>query len=254
MAKKALLSLLPLVMCGAVMAQDAPSVDDLVAKNVAARGGADKIKALQTLKVTGTMTAGNGMQLPLTIFVKRPGLIRTEMSLQGTPIVQAFDGKTAWGINPMMGSTEPKQSTEAESGPVRRSAATFLDGPLMDYKAKGNKVEYAGKEDVNGSPAYKLKVTMGTQDVDVYIDAKNYLEVRSTAKVNAMGQEMTVDTYPSDYKPEGGVLIAHTTESKMNGTPMMKMSLDKIEVNAPMDDSVFKMPAKPEAKPDTKKQ
>lgn len=228
------------------MAQD-PSVDDLVAKNVAARGGADKIKSLQSMKITGTATAPNGMQLPLTIYVKRPGLIRTEMNLQGMSMVQAFDGTNGWAINPMTGSTDPKQSSEAESAAVRRNAATFLDGPLMDYKARGNKVEYLGKEDVKGSPAYKLKVTIGGQDMTVYLDTKTYLEVRNTAKVNAMGQDMVVDTYPADYKPEGGVLFSHSTSSEMNGTPMMKMTLDKVEVNAPMEDSMFKMPAKPAA-------
>lgn len=236
-------------MCGAALAQDAPAVDDLVAKNVAARGGADKIKAIQSLKVTATMTAPNGMQLPITISVKRPGLIRSEMNVQGAAIVQAFDGTTGWSINPMTGSSDPKPSSEAESGAVRRSATMFLDGPLMDYKAKGNKVEYVGKEDVNGSPAYKLKVTLGDQSVDVYLDAKSYLEVRNTASVNGM----VVDNYPTDYRPEGGVLIAHGSDSKMGGTPMMKMSMQKIEVNVPMDDSLFKMP-KAEAKPDTKKQ
>jgi len=72
--------------------------------------------------------------------------------------------------------------------------------------------------------------------------------VRTTAKVTQMGQEMEVDNYPGDYKPEAGVLMAHTMESKMNGATMMKMSLDKIEINGPVDDAAFKMPAKPETK------
>jgi hypothetical protein len=166
--------MLPLAMCGTAAAQDAPSVDDLVAKNVAARGGADKLKAIQDEKVSGTMTAPNGMQLPLTI------------------------------------------------------------------------LEYIGKEDVENSPAYKLKLTTKQGlSMDIYLDAKTYLECRNTAKVN----DMVVDTYPSDYKPEGGVLVPHTVSSKANGTPMMKMSMDKVEVNVPMDDSLFRLP-----KPETKKQ
>lgn len=255
MCRRLFVILLPLAMCGAALAQDAPSVDDLVAKNIAARGGAEKLKAIQSLKVSGTMTAPNGMQLPLTITVKRPGMMRMEMNLQGTAIVTAFDGANAWSINPMTGSNEPKLSSETESKNVANNAETFVDGPLFDYKAKGAKIEYAGKEDVNGSPAYKLKVTnkQGTV-MNVYLDSKSYLEVRSDGKVSQMGQEMEVDTYPSDYKPEGGVLMAHTLDSKVNGTPMMKMSMNKVEVNIPADDSLFKMPAKPEAKPDAKKQ
>jgi outer membrane lipoprotein-sorting protein len=255
MFRKPVFALFPLLLCGAALAQDAPSVDDLVAKNVAARGGADKLKSIQTVKVMGTMTAPTGMQLPLTISVKRPGMIRTEMNLQGTAIVQAFDGTHAWSINPMTGSNEPTQAGENESQNVRNSADSFMDGPLTDYKARGTKVELAGKEDVNGSPAYKLNLTTKQgMEMTVYLDAKSYLEVRSTGKVSQMGQQMVVDSYPTDYKPEGGVLMAHTIESKVNGTPMMKMSMSKVEVNVPLDDSLFKMPAKPEAKPEAKKQ
>jgi len=249
MHRPTFLCLLPLAVCGFIQAQDAPSVDDLVAKSVAARGGDAKVKAIQSIKVTGTMTAPTGMQLPLTILVKRPGLIRTEMSLQGNSLVQAYDGVTAWVINPMTGSSDPRPSSESDSKNIRNGAESFLDGPLVDYKAKGSKVEYLGKEDVNGSPAYKLKITTKSgMEMTVYLDAKSYLEVRTTAKVTQMGQEMEVDNYPGDYKPEAGVLMAHTMESKMNGATMMKMSLDKIEINGPVDDAAFKMPAKPETK------
>jgi outer membrane lipoprotein-sorting protein len=250
MFRKAFLCLLPLVLCGGAIAQDAPSVDDLVAKNTAAMGGAEKRKAIQSTKISATMNAANGMQLPLTIYAKRPGMMRTEMNVQDMNVVTAFDGTTAWTINPMMGSNEPTVQGEAETKSVRASAETFLDGSLMDYKAKGKKVEYAGKEDVKGSPAYKLIVTdkSGTA-ATVYLDAKSYLEVRSIRKVTQMGQEIEVDSYPADYRPEAGALMPHSIETGMAGM-MMKMTIDKIEVNAPVEDSLFKMPAKP----DTKKQ
>jgi outer membrane lipoprotein-sorting protein len=236
-------------MCGAALAQDGPSIDDLVAKNTAARGGADKIKAIQSIKVTGKMMAPNGMELPLTISVKRPNMMRMEMNLQGKEIVQAFDGTKAWSINPMLGTDEPKMSSEDETRNVRDNAESFMDGYLVDYKDKGHKIEYAGKEDVEGSPAYKLKITtkQGTVVYD-YLDAKTYLEVRTTAKVSQMGQEMEVDTFPGNYKPEAGVLMAHSMDSKVNGTSMMKMSMDKVEVNVPMDKATFQMPAKPDTK------
>lgn len=163
--------------------------------------------------------------------------------------MQAFDGETAWSVNPLTGAEEPKIFTAEESKDFRENAESFLDGPMADYKSKGNKVEYVGKEDVEGSPAYKLRITtkQGAVVYD-YVDAKSYLEVRTTAKANQMGQEMEVDTYARDYKPEGGVMMAHTMDSKVNGASMMKMSLDKVEVNSPLDDALFKLPAKPEAK------
>jgi len=249
MNPKALLCFFPLVLCAIAPAQDAPSVDDLIARNSAARGGADKLKAVRTLKITGKMVAVNGMELPMSISIKRPGMMRMEMNVQGKGIVQAFDGETAWSVNPLMGTEEPKMFTAEESRDFRDNAESFLDGPMADYKSKGNKVEYAGKEDVEGSPAYKLKITTKRGSVIYdYVDAKTYLEVRTTAKTNQMGQEMEVDTYARDYKPEGGVMMAHLMDSKVNGASMMKMSLDKVEVNSPLDDALFKLPAKAEPK------
>src|ERR1700694_4727986 len=135
------------------------SVDQIVQKHIAALGGADKLSAIQNVTMTGTASLMDGqLQAPVTVRAKRPMSMRMEMSLQGQTFVQAFDGKTAWMVNPFIGSAEPKKSSE-EDPRTARDDADFIEGSLVDYKAKGNTVELAGKEELDGSPAYKLKVT-----------------------------------------------------------------------------------------------
>ena len=255
MFPKAILTALSLAVCSLAVGQTGPTVDELVAKNLAARGGLEKIKAIQSLKMSAKAIVMNGMELPMTIYVKRPSSMRVEMSLQGKSIVQAFDGTDAWSINPMTGSDDPKKSGEQETKSMRENAGESLDGSLVDYKDKGIKLELMGKEDVEGSPAYKIKVTKkdGTVSYD-WVDAESYLEVKSSTKTTQMGQEMQVESYTSAFKPEGGVMLPHTMDQRVNGQSMMKMSIDTIAVNTPLEDALFKMPApKSDAKPAEKK-
>jgi hypothetical protein len=158
---------LALAFGGPALAQSAPSVDDLVARNTAARGGAEKIKAIRSLRITGQATAPNGMSLPLTLYVKRPALTRMEMALESNRIVQAFDGSEAWTINPLA-SGEPTRVSAEESKSIHDDAESMLDGFLMDYRAKGIGIEAMGQEDVGGSPAYKLKITT-RQGVTIFL-------------------------------------------------------------------------------------
>jgi outer membrane lipoprotein-sorting protein len=253
MVRRTVLLLLPFLASATAFAQETPSADDLVQKNVTARGGTAKIKAVKTIKVTGTAQT-QGIELPLTIWVKRPAMFRLEMVLQGKKIVQAFDGTDAWGIVPMMGSDDPKKAGDEQTKAMRDSADEMMDGPLMDYKERGAKLEVMGKEDVEGSPAYKIKITKKDGAVKyTYLDGETYLDVRTTETAHQMGQEMTVDSYLSNYKAEAGVLIPHAIEQRAGGQAIMKMSLDQVEVNAPVDDSLFQFPVKPDAKPAEKK-
>jgi outer membrane lipoprotein-sorting protein len=226
----------------------APTVDELVAKHIAAQGGAEKVKAVKSVKITATGQV-QGLELPMTIYMKRPNMMRSETSVQGRMIVQAFDGTDSWSVNPLTGAEEPTKAGEAETLEARDRGEAMLDGYLMDYKARGMSVEMVGKEDVEGSPAYKLKITTkGGGTVYEYLDAATYLEVRSTLKITQMGQTMEVDSYPSNYKPEGGVMVPHSIEQRIAGNQIMKMAIDKYEANVPIDDAVFRFPSKPEAK------
>lgn len=228
---------LPFLFSAAVSAQTA---DEIIAKHLAARGGADKIKAVQSMQATGKMLM-QGMEAPFVIKMKRPNELRMEINVQGKIIVRAYDGKEAWMIMPFMGSPDPQRLSGDETKEVDDDAD--IDGPLVDYQAKGNKVELLGKEDMEGTDVYKLKVTLKSgSERTIFIDGESFLELKSTSKVTRNGQEFEVDTTVSNYKPVNGLLYPFSVESKANGQTLQQMTVDSYEVDVPMDESIFKMP------------
>ena len=230
----------------------AETADEVVAKWVAARGGAEKIKALQSAEMKFKANQ-QGLEFPGKMDWKRPGKMRLEMTIQGKTMVQAYDGKTAWMIMPFLGSLDPQVMSSDDAKEVIEEAD--LDGPMFDAKSKGNTVELLGKEDVEGSPAWKLKVTLKNGDVQYsYIDVETALQVKETSKRKQQGSEIEVDTYPTNFKPVNGVLFPFTIENKVAGKSVGQFTIDDIQANVPVDDAIFVMPAaKPPAAKEEKK-
>jgi outer membrane lipoprotein-sorting protein len=232
-----------------VAAQSVPSVDELIARNLKARGGEHKLRALQSMRITGKV-AVQGMELPMTVSAKRPNLMRQEMQIQDKKVVTAFDGDKAWMINPMMGAEAP-QEVPGPQGDMTRDQADF-DGPFIDYKTKGHTIELVKGEAPDGSEkladgtkVYHLKITRKNGRVqDIYLDAESGIEVRTATEMAQGGQTFKIETELADYRPEDGILVPHTVRNMMNGQAMLTMSVDKIEFNVPMEDALFKMPAK----------
>jgi len=251
MLRSAVFAVLPIALCGVAAGQSAPAIEELVARNLAARGGADKIKAVQTIKATAKAFVMGGIELPITIYLKRPSSMRFESSIQGKSMIQAFDGTDAWTINPLTGTDEAKAMSAQETKQMRNNAADSLDGSLLDYKEKGTTLVLTGQEDVEGSPAYKILVTRkdGSSTYE-WLDVRSFLEVKTSGKVTQMGQEVEVETFASDYRAVAGVMLPYVTDQRLNGQSMMKMTIENVVVNGPVDDALFKFPgAKPEAKP-----
>jgi outer membrane lipoprotein-sorting protein len=240
---------LPLAAIGLLAQESELTVDQIVDKHVQALGGADKLKAIKSMQASGNASLmGGQIEAPITLAMKRPSKIRMEMSVQGKLFVRAYDGETAWTINPFAGGDDPQRLADNEAKDVRDNSD--MDGALVDYKAKGSKVELLGKEDVEGTPAYKLKITKksGNTETD-YLNAKTYLPIKTVAKVTQMGEEIEVESYPSNFKQVNGVLIPHSIEQKTGGKTLMSMTIEKIEANPPLDDSQFKFPEKPKEDP-----
>ncbi len=238
---------------GLAPAQEATlSADEIIQKHITAMGGAGKLKAIQSSRATGKAVMGGGqMEASVTMWQKRPNRMRMEMNIQSRPLVTAFDGEIAWMINPFQGSTEPQKLGEDETRSAMDQAD--LDGALVDYQAKGHTIEVQGKEDVEGSPAWKLKVTRknGLSDIQ-YIDAQTWLITKIVARRKQMGQELEIEAFPGNYKPVNGVLLPHAIEQKMSGRTMFQMTFEKFEPNLTIDDSLFRMPV-PEAKRKSRK-
>jgi outer membrane lipoprotein-sorting protein len=240
--KSLLLLFILTVFCAASLRAD--SVDDIIAKNIQAHGGMEKLKALQSIRMSGKMTGPQGMEGQFVFTKKRPNQLRVEFTFQGMTGVQAFDGETAWQVMPFMGVKDPQKMTEEETQSMVEQAD--FDGPLIDYKSKGNTVELVGDEDVEGTPCQKLKLTLKSGDIrDIYLDKETALELKVTAHIKREGREITADTYFGDYKTTDGLTFPFSIEEKVAGQQGAQYTIEKAEVDVSLDDSIFKMPAAP---------
>ena len=181
-------------------------------------------------------------EAPVVMEIKRPSSMRLDFTVQGMTGTQAYDGKVGWTLMPFQGSTTPQPMAGEELQMMAEQAD--IDGPLVDYKAKGNTVELLGKEPVEGADAYKLKVTLKNGVVrTMYIDAEHFLQVKEESKRTIRGTEIEGETILGDYKEVGGMMFPHSMDSGQKGNPQrQKIVVDKIEVNVPIDDARFKMP------------
>lgn len=221
----------------------AQTVDDIVAKNIQAEGGMAKLKAVQSMKMTGDFEAA-GMQAGFTRVVKRPMKLRLDVSIQGLTLTQAYDGQNGWAVVPFTGKKDPEPMTADDLKNIQEEAD--FDGPLMDYKQKGNTVELVGKEKVEGTDVYHLKVTLKNGDVrNLYLDADSFLDIKTVAKTTIRGTELEIETAIGDYKPVEGIMVPFSIEQHSVGGqgPGQKITIKKVEFNVPVDDSIFKMPA-----------
>ncbi len=197
--------------------------------------------------MTGKMVmTGQGIEAPITMELARPNKMRMEFTIQGMTGIQAYDGKSGWSVMPFMGKTEPEAMSDEDMRQAEDQAD--MDGMLVDYKEKGHQVEMIGKEDVEGTPAYKLKVTKKNGDVvNVYIDAESYMDIKESGKVKARGQEIESQTTFGDFKKVDGLIFPYSIEQKPQGAPAgMVIAISKIEINPTVEASRF---AKPAAKP-----
>lgn len=221
-------------------AAGAQTVDELIARNLEARGGKDKVKAVKSLRMTGRMAAGEGREARFITELVRPNKMRTETTFQGETRIQVFNGKSGWVV---MGGDEP-EAIPGEAAESMGAQADF-DGVLVDAPEKGNRVELAGKEDVAGTPAYKLKVTKKSGDVEVhYLDAARYLEIKIEGRNKVGGREVEGESTLGDYRAVNGVVYPFSIRSKQKGAPGgMTVTIDKIEVNPDLPASRFEKPA-----------
>ncbi|HEU0274034.1 MAG TPA: hypothetical protein VFQ83_05865 [Candidatus Udaeobacter sp.] len=229
----------------AALAQDKgqPTVDELVAKNIEAKGGAAALHDFQTLRLTGKMLVQEGqIQLSFTQTKKRPDEVRTEGSLQGMTQIEAYDGREGWKISPFFGRKDPERMPADDVKALVED--TEIDGPLVDWQAKGSTIEYLGTEDVDGTPAHKLKVTRKNGDVSyVYLDPDHFLEIRILTQRTRHGAYEEVETDLGDYEKAGGVFVPTSIEFGPKGaSDKQRIIIDKVEANVPVDDSIFHFP------------
>lgn len=221
----------------------AQTADEIVAKFVKTVGGMEKIQAVKSLRRTGRYNGGGGFEATVVEENERPNLVRQEFIIQGMTGVTAYDGKTGWKIEPWNGKKDAEPLGEEEMKGILEDSD--LDGPLVNYKAKGNKVEFVGMDQVEGTDAYKLKVTLANGDVRYfYMDTDYYVPIKIDVKRIIRGAEREYETILGDYKEVNGWYLPHSVESGVKGSQFKaKVTYEKIEPNVSIDTARFHPPA-----------
>lgn len=217
----------------------AQTVDEILAEYFAV-GGQEKLLATTTFTTKGKIIQGQ-FEIPFTAIQKRPMRFRSEAEFQGMKIISAFDGEKGWSINPMMGSSDPQPMTNEQIDEMKIQAD--YDGMFYNYADKGYTVEFMGKEPVDDIETYLLKLTRPNGDIITsYIDAENYVILKTKSKTKIQGVDTETETLLSNYKYIDDILIPFAMETKMNGQTVMQMAFDEITYNKDYDDSIFVMP------------
>ena len=218
------------------------TVDEVIAKNAQARGGIDKLHAIKTLRMTARLSQGS-FRATFIEQNKRSNMVREETVIQGMAQIQAYDGKTAWQINPFGGRRDPELMSADDAKPLILDSD--LEGLLIDYKDKGHKAELIGHDSVEGTDCFKIKLTLKNGDIRYYyLDADSYLEIKIETQSTVRGAVQFSDTWLGDYEQVDGVYFPFSIEVGETGSDdRLRLAVEKIEINASLDDSLFSLPA-----------
>ena len=233
-----LATVLATLLLTASSAARAQSVDEIIAKNIAAKGGAEVLKATTSVKTTGKGTM-QGAELNITSITKRPYFVRNEMKMAGQVMIQGFDGQTLWvsrqGMPPQ--ALPPGPQTEV----LKQSSQ--IDSPLLDYQAKGTRIELGEPLAQDGRTLHHLIVTpKGSPAMHYYIDSATNLESRMVIDVDDNGQKMKMEMRFSDFKTVEGRTMPFIVKQFVNGKEVGQMIYETVAFNVPVDDSLFRMP------------
>jgi outer membrane lipoprotein-sorting protein len=224
----------------------AQTADEILDKVFSARGGVEKIKAIRTQRISGTISFGPGAEGPFSVQFERPGKMHMEVNIAGQTVVRVYDGKSVgWVINPFSPNKDVQPMSAEELRGI--SDESDFDGPLLDYQSKGNHVEFAGKDSIDGNQVVKLKLTNKNSEVRTYFfDASTYLLIKWEGQRHADNQDLNVETFFRDYRDVNGIKFAFEIDSDSPGVAQQqKITLDKIELNVPVDSALFGKPAAP---------
>jgi outer membrane lipoprotein-sorting protein len=229
-----------LVLTSTTFLMTAQSVEEILNNYFENTGGLEKWQSLESQRMEGKVFV-QGMELPGTMTFAKPNKNRQEFSVQGMNIVQAYDGKTAWAINPFQSGPDPQKLPAEMAEDMQDQDFPSI---YLNYKENGHTLEYEGTEEVEGTECYKIKATRKNGKVEYHFFDSEYfipVMVRTTASSGpAKGQ--TSETFVSNYDEVDGMMLPFSIETKMNGQSMMKVTISKVELNPEIDDSIFAFP------------
>jgi len=217
---------------------------ELAQRNVDAKGGLKRLHAISTLRLSGKMlVSGDSLKLGFTVLLRPPRAVRYEATLQGLTQVQAYDGAQAWQINPFQGRKDPEKLSADDAKGLGEDAADGL-GVLVDYAEKGYRLDGLGTEDIDGTNAYKLRVTRRNGDVTtVYLDPDHFLEIRVVNRRIEHGVPVETVVDYGDYEEVAGVYYPFAQVSGSRGSAdRSKLQFETGDANPSIDDSLFRFP------------
>ncbi len=228
------------------LAAVAQTADEIVKKALDARGGVEKIKAVQSERVTGHISFSQGVEGSFVVELKRPQKMHVEISIEGQKIVRVYDGKsTGWMVNPFAENKEAQPLSSEDLKDI--SDESDFDGPLVDYKAKGNQIELAGQEKLDDRPVYRLKLTNKNGEIRFYFfDASSFLLLKWEGIRKTGDQELPWESFFSEFHEVQGLKYPYRIEQGSPGSEMRQtLTAEKIEIDPPIDDSRFAKPQSP---------
>jgi len=234
---------LSLLMVTGMIEAQALTVDQIIEKNIAASGGATHWAELAKLKITGTYTNFSDPE-SFTIWRQRPNKYRFDCERLNLFTIHAFDGEKAWWVNPLMGPSfeKPQKITSRGNLDLVTLRERFFEPVFWNYKIKGNKVELAGREKLDGESVYNLKVTLKDESIENwFINTETFLTVAMSGFTYDFGVKNRLDTFFSDYRDVSGFILPFLIESEY-GIRYRTYEVDKIQINADFPQDVFNMP------------
>jgi hypothetical protein len=214
------------------------TAEEVISKYSESVGGLENFNTVKSVKMTGIATI-QGMDFPITIQMINGRAYRIDAEVMGQFVINSYKDGKGWKINPFGGAETATDVDGAELAEFK--SQSMLSNNLMDYKSRGHQIEFQGQEDVEGIKCYKIKLTNKDDGkiTSFFISTTDYMLLKSVSSREMQGQTVDVDTYYSDYKEFGGIKIAMTRSQKLMGQDMQTLTLNNVELNAPVDEKVF---------------
>lgn len=217
----------------------AQTVDEIINRHAEARGGKAKLKAITSVYMEGIRQM-MGSEVAIKVTKVQGKLYRNDFEFGGNNGYTIVTPKEGWSFIPMRSQAA---ETISEERLIAMQTDMDIAGPLIDYAAKGNKAELAGKETIEGIEAFKIKLTLSTgKEITYFIDTNDYLVIQTKQMRTVMGgnsAEREVITNYADYKLVDGIMFPHTISNPGDGPGAGSITFDKIELNGPVDESVY---------------
>lgn len=218
------------------------TLDEIIHRHLNARGGESMLRNIESARIMGTIETA-GMDMPFTRIWKRPNKLLMSFTVEGMEVTQAYDGRTAWMIMPLMGEANPTV-LKAEDARTLKDGADLVEGLFIESIDRQYRAELLGMDELEGTPAYKIRITKANGDeVDIWLDRKEFLELGQDIRQKGNGRPRQVERRFEDYRQVEGLVIAHTMRVREKGDPVgQTMTLQSIEFDIDVEDSTFSMP------------